>query len=235
MKKTVKRIILLTGLGGVAAFVFFFKDRLFSRALERSTTDEVLFHLDTMEKVVALTIDDGPHPELTSEILDVLAEYQVPATFFVIGDRIEGNESLLERMVVEGHELGNHLMNDQRSIQLEPAEFSQQLAEAHGLLRSFGPVHWFRPGSGWYNTRMLEQVRPYGYRVVVGSVYPFDAHIQSVEFVSTYILGNVRPGSIIILHDGEDRRKATPEILRRVLPVLQEQGYRFETLTGMAG
>ncbi len=224
----------MTVLGGVAVFVFFFKDRLFSRALERNTSDEVLFHIDTTKKVLALTIDDGPHAELTPEILDVLAEYKVPVTFFVVGDRIPGNEALLERMVAEGHELGNHLMNDQRSIQLGPVEFSQQLAQAHELLRPFGPVHWFRPGSGWYNMRMLEQVRPLGYRVVVGSVYPFDAHIQSVEFASTYILGNVRPGSIIILHDGEESRQATPEILRRILPALHDRGYRFETLSGLA-
>jgi peptidoglycan-N-acetylglucosamine deacetylase len=224
----------LVGLGLTAGFIFF-HSRLFSRLLERTTSNEVLFHAPTRERRIALTIDDGPHPELTPQILDILAEYGVPATFFPIGKRILGNEALLERMTAEGHELGNHLMWDEASVKLSPEEFERQLAAAHALLTPYGEARWFRPGSGWYNEEMLAQIRPYGYRAVLGSVYPYDAQFSSVEFAAGYILGNVQPGSIIILHEGADDRYAAVEILRRVIPALQKRGYRFETLTGLTG
>jgi len=224
----------MVGLGGLTAVSFFFLSRLFSRLLERGTSDEVLFHADTRQKVIALTIDDGPHAELTPEILDVLAELQVRATFFIIGSQVPGNEDVMRRLVREGHELGNHLMDDQRSITLDADEFARQLATAHALISPYGPVHWFRPGSGFYNARMLEQIRPFHYRCVVGSVYPYDAQFHSVEFATGYILGNVQPGAIIVLHDGDCERQGTVEILRRIIPALQKRGYRFLTLSALA-
>ncbi len=230
MRRTQKSLLLLTAVGALAA-VSFFKARLFSRIVEHNTSDEVLFHVDTREKVVALTIDDGPYPELTPEILDVLAEYGVKATFFIIGGQIPGNEALLRRIVREGHELGNHLMSDHRSISLEPEEFARQLGQTHARIAPFGPVRWFRPGSGFYNGRMLEQIRPFNYRAVVGSVYPYDAQLHSVEFATGYILGNAQPGSIIVLHDGCCDREGTVDILRRILPALQKRGYHFATLS----
>ncbi len=230
-----RRLFLLAGLSGAmaATVTFFFKGRFFSRLVEETTHDEVLFHVNTTEKVIALTIDDGPHPELTPAILDVLAEYDVPATFFVIGSQVAGNEDLMRRIVAEGHELGNHLMSDKRSIGLDPDEFERQLANAHRLITPFGPVRWFRPGSGWYNERMLQQIRPYNYRCVIGFVYPYDAQVHSVEFASSYILGNTVPGSIIILHDGKEDRQATVNILHWIIPALQKRGYRFATLSGL--
>lgn len=226
-------LLVMAGLSALASVTFFFKSRLFSRLIEQNTSDEVLFHAHTREKVIALTIDDGPHTELTPQILDVLAEHGVLATFFIIGSRVPGNEALLKRIVAEGHELGNHLMSDRRSITLSAEEFERQLAAAHALIAPFGPVRWFRPGSGWYSTRMLAQIRPYNYRCVVGSIYPYDAQFQAVEFAAGYILGNVQPGAIIVLHDGGSDRQGTVAILRRILPALQKRGYRFATLTDL--
>lgn len=234
MRPVSKRTFLLTGLA-TAVVGFFFKSRFLSRVIEQRTSDEVLFHGNTHEKIVALTIDDGPHEALTPQILDKLAGFGIPATFFIIGEHVSGNEKLLQRIVNEGHELGNHLMDDTRSITLDADEFSQQLAETHALISQFGPVRWFRPGSGWYNERMLAQIRPYGYRCVVGFVYPYDAQIHSVEFASSYILANVQPGSIIILHDGTAEREATPDIINRIVPALHKRGYRFVSLREMGG
>lgn len=233
MSRTNKSFLLLSGLSLAAVAAFFFKARLFSRLVEQTTSDEVLFRADTRERVVALTIDDGPHAELTPQILDLLAEYNVPATFFIIGGQVAGNEDVMRRIVRDGHELGNHLMSDQRSITLAPEEFERQLAEAHELIAPFGPVRWFRPGSGFYSVRMLEQIRPYDYHCVVGSIYPYDAQFHSVDFATGYILGNVRPGAVIILHDGDCERQGTVEILRRILPALQKRGYRFATLSDL--
>lgn len=226
-------VVVMAGLSALASVTFFFKSRLFSRLIEERTSDEVLFHAHTREKVVAITIDDGPHAELTPQILDALAEHGVSATFFIIGSHVPGNEAIMRRIVAEGHELGNHLMSDRRSITLSAEVFERQLATTHALIAPFGPVRWFRPGSGWYNARMLEQIRPYNYRCVVGSIYPYDAQFQAVEFEVGYILGNVQPGAIIVLHDGDSERQGTVAVLRRILPALQKRGYRFATLTDL--
>lgn len=232
-KKITRRLLIITGFS-TAVLGFFFKSRFLSRLLEQQTSDDVLFHINTSQKLIALTIDDGPHPTLTEEILDVLAQYEVPATFFIIGDRVAGNEQHLMRIVAEGHELGNHLMTDDRSIALSIDDFKWQLAEAHALISPFGPINWFRPGSGWYSRAMLEAIKPYNYRCVVGSVYPYDAQIRSKEFATGYILSNVQPGSIIILHDGAEDRVITLDVLHRIIPALLNRGYRFVTLSDLA-
>ncbi|CAA9565494.1 MAG: hypothetical protein AVDCRST_MAG19-2210, partial [uncultured Thermomicrobiales bacterium] len=174
---------------------------------------DVLFSVDTQEPLVALTIDDAPHPALTPAILDVLAAHGARATFFLLGGHVPGNETILRRLVAEGHELGNHLLTDAPSIRLPPDEFERQLRQTHDLLAPFGPVRWFRPGSGWFNRRMLAQLRRHNYRCALGSAYAYDTHIRSTWYVSHHILRHARPGAIIILHDGGEQRRQTLAIL----------------------
>ncbi len=192
---------------------------------------DVLYFVKTEEKIIALTIDDGPHPMVTPKILDVLSEYQVPATFFLIGGRVQHNEDILRRIASNGHEIGNHHMEDAPSIRLSEVEFEKQLLQAHRILSEFAQVKWFRPASGWFNERMLRQVEKHNYKCALGSVYPYDAAIHNVTFLSNYILDNMFPGAIIILHDGTLERKATVEVLKQIIPILKRHGYRFVTLT----
>lgn len=192
---------------------------------------DVLYFVKTEEKIIALTIDDGPHPMVTPKILDVLSEYQVPATFFLIGGRVQHNEDILRRIASNGHEIGNHHMEDAPSIRLSEDQFEKQLLQAHRILSEFAQVKWFRPASGWFNERMLRQVEKHNYKCALGSVYPYDAAIHNVTFLSNYILDNVFPGAIIILHDGTLERKATVDVLKQIIPILKRHGYRFVTLT----
>jgi len=192
---------------------------------------QVLYLVDTQEPVVALTIDDGPDPTGTPRILDVLGQHDAHATFFLITSRISGNEDVVFRAVEEGHELANHLTTDGRSILLSPAEFERQLLESHDVLSKFSDVRWFRPGSGWYNAQMLSILHEHGYRCVLGSIYPFDPQIPSAWFASRYILRNVRPGSIIVLHDCGARGERTASALATILPELHRRGFRVVTLS----
>ena len=91
----------------------------------------------TDEPVVGLTLDDGPHPELTDAILDVLVKHEAQATFFLIGDRVVGNERVVRRIVDEGHEVGDHLMHDEPSIRLSRNRFREDLSEARDLLAPY--------------------------------------------------------------------------------------------------
>jgi peptidoglycan/xylan/chitin deacetylase (PgdA/CDA1 family) len=192
---------------------------------------DVLYHVDTEEPVVAVTIDDGPDAETTPVILQILRENAASATFFLLSERVAGNEDLVKEMVRAGHELGNHLTRDEPAIGLSLEEFEESLLEADGVISRFTQPDWLRPGSGWYNQPMLEIARSHGYRVVLGSVYPYDAQIPLSWFAASHILRKLRPGSIIVLHDGGGRGRRTAATLRTILPELGRRGYRLVTLS----
>lgn len=196
-----------------------------------SLSDRVTTSVDTDLPVVSLTIDDGPDPRTTPAILDVLAEHRAQATFFVITGRIPGNESLLRRMVAEGHELGNHLTNEEPSIRLGSAGFARELGIADSALAAFGEVRWVRPGSGWFTQDMLIAAERQGYQLALGSIYPFDATIPSPWFAAEFILWRARPGAVIVLHDHRGRGERTVNTLQRVLPELIRRGYSIVTLS----
>jgi peptidoglycan/xylan/chitin deacetylase (PgdA/CDA1 family) len=196
-----------------------------------NNSPSVLYVVDTQKPVVALTIDDGPDPVTTPKILNLLAKHNARATFFMIGDRIAGNEALITRTIAENHEVGNHMMYDEASIRLSPAEFEQRLLATSEILSKFTEVRWFRPGSGWYNRQMLSTLEKYGYQLVLGSVYPFDPQIPSSRVAVQNILWNIQPGSIIILHDNGDRGERTRVVLEAILPELSDRGYQVVTLS----
>jgi len=197
---------------------------------KRSESPEVLFYVGTREPVVALTIDDGPSPA-TPEILEVLAENDAHATFFVIGHHVREHPDLARRMVAEGHELGHHMMVDEPSIDLAVGAFRAGFEEMDGILDEFGQSTFFRPGSGWYDDRMVDDAARLGYRTVLGSVYPFDAQIPFSTLSTWYMRQLVGPGSIMILHDGPERGLRTARVLRSLLPDLRSRGIRVVTLS----
>lgn len=196
-----------------------------------ATSPGCLYFVKTDQRAVALTIDDGPDLERTPAILNVLREHGARATFFLIAERVVGRESLVSATVADGHELGNHLTRDEPSIRLSVAEFEAAARETGVVLQRFAPVQWLRPGSGWYDGHMLASIDRLAYRCALGSVYPYDAHVPSVHIASAYILANVRPGAVIVLHDAGSRGMRTAETLQRILPVLRARGYRVVTLS----
>jgi peptidoglycan/xylan/chitin deacetylase (PgdA/CDA1 family) len=209
----------------------------------------VLWRINTEQKVIALTIDDAPS-EYTPEILDVLKENGATATFFVIGGQVSGRESTLHSIVVAGNELGNHAMHDEPSASLTDEQLKDQIKMVEAMIaRTYSsldepndltapnglethlkpaPPRYFRPGSGFFSTRMLRLARALGYRVVLGNVYPHDAQISSWRLNAAHILSMVQPGSVVICHD---RRQWTVPMLKKVLPELKKRGYRVVSIT----
>ncbi|MGD9034405.1 MAG: chitin deacetylase family protein [Desulfobacteraceae bacterium] len=214
----------------VAVVIVVFQPRWIVTTIAKGSPN-VLYFVETDEPVVALTIDDGPDSATTPKILDLLREHNAHATFFLLSDRIPGNEDAVKRSVEEGHELANHLTTDEPSILLKSSEFERRLLEAHRVLSQFSGLRWFRPGSGWYNKKMLSIVRKHGYKCVLGNVYPFDPQIPSSWFATHYVLWKVQPGSIIVLHDYGGCGRRTIEALATILPELNRQGRRVVTLS----
>lgn len=217
----------------VSWVIVFQPDWIVTTLAERSPG--VVYFAEIEEPVVALTIDDGPDPGTTPRILDVLSQHDAHATFFLITSRVPGNEEVVARIVEEGHELANHLTIDEPSIKLDVTEFERRLLEAHDVLSEFSDIHWFRPGSGWYNAEMLSILDKHDYRCVLGSVYPFDPQLPSSWFAARYVLWNAQPGSIIVLHDHGLRGERTVTALATILPELNRRGFRVVTLSELIG
>jgi peptidoglycan/xylan/chitin deacetylase (PgdA/CDA1 family) len=196
---------------------------------------DVLFQREDAGPLVALTFDDSPHATLTPRILDVLAAHEAHATFFMIGEHVVGNEEVVRRLVAEGHELGNHMMTDAPSVHLTAAEFERQLRQTHDLLAPFGLVRWFRPGHGWFNRRMLDQLHRHGYRCAMASSYSYEFLAISAPYAAWQILLTIRPGGVIVIHDGAANRERTVFVLERILPALRRRGYRVVTLSELEG
>jgi peptidoglycan/xylan/chitin deacetylase (PgdA/CDA1 family) len=196
---------------------------------------EVLYSVQTDEPVIAITIDDGPDAATTPRLLQLLDAYEAKATFFLIADRVQGNESLVRAMVKAGHEIGNHMTRDVPSIELAPDVFEQELLRADRILSPFARPRWFRPGSGWYDEIMLEILERHGYQAALGTIYPLDAHVGWSWFAQRYILTLANPGSVIILHDGGGRGERTLATLQAILPELIDDGYRLVTLSELVG
>jgi len=198
----------------------------------KRSSPEVVFQVPMEERVVALTIDDGPS-ESTREILDVLEEHDAQATFFVIGSQVEAHPELLREILDAGHELGHHMMEDVPSRDLPEAEFQERFKEMDRILESHGGSWLFRPASGWYDDEMVEFALEQGYLTVLGSVYPFDAQVPSSGFSSWFVRQHAGPGDILVLHEGMGRGVRTADALRTILPDLKRQGYQVVSVSDL--
>lgn len=192
---------------------------------------DVLFFVRTRRPAFALTFDDGPSRQTTPQLLDVLRKHRARATFFIIGERIRGNEALVERIVAEGHELANHLMDDQPSVRLSDREFRRQLAQVSSLLAPYGDVKWFRPGSGWFTGQMVRSAAELGLRCVLGTIPA--AHYGGPARLARSLARRVRPGSIVILHEGTAGRRGVAPTTDLLLAELTRRGIAAETVSDL--
>lgn len=195
-----------------------------------------LSHVRTDLRVVALTFDDGPSPRFTPQVLALLEQEGVPATFFVVGREAERFPALVRQEVADGFEVGNHSWNHIMTP-MEPAQAAWEVGQTERLLhRLTGELpSLFRPPGGELNTGVAGYAQRQGRTVVTWDVDPRDyAPGQDAERVAAQVLAQVRPGSIILLHDGGGDRSATVAALALVIPALRERGFGFVSLSDLA-
>lgn len=190
---------------------------------------EVIFRGDRESGLIALTIDDGPHPDTTPAILDVLDAHGTWATFFLLGEKARKYPELVEEIRTRGHEVGNHLMRDEKSVSLGREQFAADLAEADSLLWIEGPK-WFRPGSGWYAGWMLQVAEAQGYRCVLASVYVQDTKIRKPRLITWLLKQQTEPGDIVVVHGGSSDRDWAPEVLDGLIGYWHDRGWNVGTV-----
>lgn len=149
---------------------------------------------------VAVTFDDGPDEHTTPIVLDILAREQTPATFFVVGNRISGREAILQRMFREGHEIGNHTFGHPDLSRLSPGEVEAQIAQTQvAVMRAGVPApRLIRPPYGSIDPMVASHNH---LTVVRWNVDPEDWRLKDPAKVIELLMAQVRPGSIVLLHD----------------------------------
>ncbi|MGE0621419.1 MAG: polysaccharide deacetylase family protein [Pseudomonadales bacterium] len=226
------RCLAVAGLLLVGGCMYQAEPRWLVRALP-GEYPEIVYFVPTRENAIALTIDDGLDPETTPLILDVLEDHGAHATFFLVSHSLPGNEVLLERILREGHEIGNHMTEDEVTVRLDDETLSARFNEAADALGAVAPIRWFRPGSGRYDDRVLALTRARGYRIALASVVPLDTVISSPRTMAGFIDWMVEPGSVVVLHDVQERGHRTVATLERVLPTLAEKDVQVLTLSAL--
>jgi peptidoglycan-N-acetylglucosamine deacetylase len=192
-------------------------------------TAGLMFTRARVRRQVCLTFDDGPSPEHTPALLDLLAEHQVPATFFLIGSKISEHPAIVQRIVAEGHSLGNHSFNhprfDRSSMrkQWEEIERTEQaLTSCDGLKR-----HLVRPPYGRLGLGTLAVCLARRQRIALWNRDSLDYRLEREQIISRFESQPIRRGDVLLFHDD-----GSPGIdaLRVLLPRWRKAGLEFGTL-----
>lgn len=192
---------------------------------------------NTEEHKIALTFDDGPHSEKTPGILDILKENEVKATFFIVGENAAGNEEIIERIISEGHEIGNHTFGHKYLFKVDRRVMEREidLCDDEIFNHSEYNARIFRPPGGIYNDLLADVCNERGYDMVLWSIDTRDWAGTSAEDIEREILDNVEDGAIILLHDYVCGESHTDVALKSVIPKLKELGYSFVTVSELIG
>ncbi|MEU1289710.1 polysaccharide deacetylase family protein [Kitasatospora sp. NPDC005856] len=188
-----------------------------------------VYDLDPERRVVALTIDDGPDPHHTPTVLALLEQYGIRATFFLIGENAAEHPALVREIADRGHHIANHTWTHPDLRSLSEAKVRDELERTSELLqRSTGrQPTWFRAPGGDWSAASLKVAADLGMRNMAWSVDPRDWARPGTSAIIDRILKNVRPGSIVLNHDGGGDRSQTVAALKAYLPVLVDSGYYF--------
>lgn len=177
-------------------------------------------------KMVALTFDDGPHAKYTKALLDGLKEREVKATFFLIGESIEGKEDLVKRMSEEGHLIGNHTFYHTQLTKVSTEDACTEIWKTNTTIYEVtGKIpEYIRPPFGEWNEKLSCAVEMIP---VLWDVDPLDWKYQNKDRIVKHVINNIKDGDIILLHDVyESSVEAALEIVDR----LKEEGYIFVTV-----
>ena len=225
--------VLLLLLLAAVAFCIFFDEAVFNRK-------GTIYRVNSSDKLVALTFDDGPSPDWTPKILDELKAAGIKATFFMLGNHVEKYPDVARRIVSEGHEIGNHTYDHHVLIYYTMQELEDELNKADRVIKEATGVEarYFRPPKAWLTREEKVKIKDMGYKVILWSLNSKDWVTFHDKQITSYILRNIQPGDIILFHDSGGaftaeggNRTQTVKTIPRLVKKLKEKGYKFVTIT----
>ena len=231
MKKRLKYAAIFTFLFIVGFYAFW----QVSKSRTYQIFGEIVPRVETSQKVVALTFDDGPTVEGTTEVLSILKENDIKASFFLIGADIEKNPESAKQIIAAGHEVGNHSYTHERMFFKTPSFIEREIEDTDKLIREAGyegTIHFRAP----YGKKFL--LLPYylskrNKKNIMWDVEPnsFPEIDKDANKIVEYTLKNSKPGSIILLHVMYTGREESMKAIGGIIKSLKEQGYEFKTVS----
>lgn len=178
---------------------------------------------------IALTFDDGPH-EMTEKVLDLLLKYNAKATFFCIGNQIEKHPEILQRVIKEGHTVGNHTLSHSKSFGFfSTSQVKEEIEQTDTLLqnKTIKKPLFFRPPFGVTNPNVAKAIAQTGHSVIGWNIRSLDTVIDDETKIFQRIKKKVKPGGIVLLHDTSLK---TVNVLEQLLLFLQSEKYEMITV-----
>ena len=191
------------------------------------------------EKVIYLTFDDGPHPEITAWVIDELKKHQIKATFFCVGDNLKKHPETAKQLLTEGHQIGNHTMHHIKGWKHKNVDYIKDIEDCDTEIRKIheqmndekAQPRLFRPPYGQIKPSQIKLLRAKGYEIIQWSDLScdYDKHLNCEKSLSA-LVKNAKPGSIVVFHDSEKAENQLKQILPSYLEAMLAEGFTFETL-----
>ena len=230
----IKRVMLV-GIGILAVFLLLLGTYKLMNARTFQLFGGLTDHVETKQKLVALTFDDGPTKNV-EKILPLLEQYHAKATFFLIGNEIEKNPEEAKELVEAGHQLGNHTYSHQRMVFKSPSFIKKEIEKTDKLIQASGYKGEidFRPPNGKKLVGVPYYLAKHHRATIMWNSEP-DSYYTSASDKVNYVKMNIKPGSIILLHAMYDTTGEELKAMKGILRTLSEEGYKFVTVKELQG
>lgn len=186
-----------------------------------------IWSIDTVEKNIYLTFDDGPHPVITPFVLEILKKYNAKATFFCIGNNVQANVEVYERIINEGHRIGNHTQQHLNGWKNNIHTYLDDVEIASKLINS----NLFRPPYGKLKRNQATSIKQKEYKIIMWDVLSgdFDKNITKEKCLQN-VISKTQQGSIVVFHDSEKAFEKLEYCLDKVLEHFSQLGFTFKAL-----
>lgn len=202
--------------------------------LIKNIFNNLIWDIPNLDNKIYLTFDDGPIPEITEWVLDLLKEEKIKATFFCIGDNIKKNPSIYNRIISEGHKTGNHTFHHLNGWNTKTSDYiaNFKLCETELLKLNTEFSFIFRPPYGKIKPRQSKGIRQLNYKIIMWDVLSYDFDVtQSPEKCLKNVILNTTQGSIIVFHDSLKAENNLRYALPKAIQILKEKGFVFDVIS----
>src|SRR5688572_14742317 len=199
----------------------------------RTLLPQLEWQKDASSKIIYLTFDDGPIPEITDFVLDQLAAFNAKGTFFCVGDNVHKHQEIASRIVSQGHKIGNHTYNHLKAWKTDSERYLENIEKCAEVLKPYlseDEKPLFRPPYGQISLGKIKLLQP-NYRIIMWDLLTcdYDAAL-SPEMCLAKSLELTRPGTIVVFHDSLKAARNMKYVLPRYLEYFSKAGYSFEAL-----
>lgn len=205
-----------------------------TNSLIKKVFNNLVWDIPNLDKKIFLTFDDGPIPEITEWVLDILKSEEIKATFFCIGDNIKKHPEVYKRILAEDHQIGNHTFNHLNGWKTKTNHYIDnfKLCETECLKLNSEHSFLFRPPYGKIKPSQTKAIRNLGYKIIMWDVlsYDFDPNIIPEKCLEN-VISNTEQGSIIVFHDSKKAEKNLKYALPKAIQILKNKGFVFDVIS----